>query len=156
MQDRRFSKVLKKIQVFSNVKPQWLLNMGFFKLWRCEDACQSEQTYPSSALILGLRRAIGQRYSYRRSTWRNIPQDLLYHPNRRIFFLIPGNQKVLQYKLCTQAKEEWFRVWKHHPIYWNPLYNQQVYVIKWRKVLWIWLAPRVHRPCWRVPVLPTD
>jgi hypothetical protein len=77
--------VLMKIKVFWNVKPHRLLNMWFLKLWCCEDACQSEQTYPSSTLILGLRRAVGQRYSYRRSTWRYIPQDLLYHPNRRIF-----------------------------------------------------------------------
>jgi hypothetical protein len=36
--------VLMKIQVFWNVKPHRLVNMGFFKLRRCEDVCQSEQT----------------------------------------------------------------------------------------------------------------
>ena len=77
--------VLMKIQVFWNVKHHRLVNVGFFKLWWCEDACQSEQTYPSSVLILGLRRAIGQRYSNRQSTWRYIPQDLLYRPNSWIF-----------------------------------------------------------------------
>jgi len=40
-------------------------------------------------------------------------------------FSIPENQTVLQYTLCMQVKEKWFRVWKHHLIYPNSLYNRQ-------------------------------
>jgi hypothetical protein len=96
--------VLMKIQIFWNVKPHRLVNIAFFKLWRCKDACQIEQTYASSALILGLRRAIGQCYSYRRSTRRHIPQDLLYHPNRQIFQFQETKRYCSTHFACRQKK----------------------------------------------------
>jgi len=128
-----------KIQAFWNVKPHRLVNMGFFKLWRREDACQSEQTYPSSALILGLRRAIGQR---------SVTVDRHGVTSRKIYCIIKTSEFFNSRKLKGTAihtlhagKRRMVSCLKTPSNLPKSIMQSTGYVIKRRRARWIWLAP---------------